>query len=972
MAHTLKPQRGTRTHGWKLHAVSGTTLLASLISQAYAQQAPQAAASAPQAAASAPQAKSSTGADVQVVEITGYAASLAASAKDKRDTIGFIDTVSAEDIGKFPDSDIAESLARVPGVQLTREITGEGVNISVRGLGSNFTKVLLNGSSIAVASSGRTDSQNSNREVDLDLLPADLFSKLSVYKSPTADLLEGGTAGVVDMRSVRAFDNPGQHVVVALSGTDSQVADKWGNKGTFIASNTWGHEFGLLAGLSLANAKVRTTGYETVGLTNANLSATQDTAANPNSTGGGNWTVPATVPAGAVTATNGLTAGQTVDQAFLLAQNPNATITQIDNALLPRLGRIMNETGTKDRISGVVNAEFRPTDNLKFYLDTLYAYKKNTLAREDMDWSLRNSAGLPTNLTADGSCATGCVAKTVTMGNTGFFLEYRPYVETTSLWSINPGLEWKLGDKFKLDAQANESHSSFVRDAPTVLVATALTTVQFNNNNGDVPTISSGINLDTPANFSWNGGRLNVQDELRDTETKGGRTNLAWGDDSFKIKGGLALDEVSRHIHAKDNSSAYQTAAEAAVPSSALSGYLMPGPAGFITVDWNKFAKDTNYAQFDASAPEAKSSATSTSEGSISENSLGTYLETSGKAVGNKLRYDGGVRYVHTDQDVGGVVPTTANAFNFTHIKSEYSEILPSASFAYNLTDNIVARTSLSKTMSRANPSSLLPGINFSDPSAATGTLGNSALKPYLSKNWDTGIDWYTGREGYISLTHFEKRITGFTTNQNITHPFSDLAAYGVTYATLSTAQQGAIDARGGPSQATVVMTEQINAPGILAIHGTELGIQESLDRFLPIPGFGFTGNVTLVRQNSAMPGAVATGVPKFTDNWTVYYEHGGYMARLSQSFAQGSQASGFNQNGVTNAALFNDPYRQLDVSLRFDLEDILGIAHAPQLSVDVNNLTGSKQRQYFEYKAATYTEYKPGRVFTVGLREEF
>ena len=971
MAHIHNQQRGTRTHGWKLHAVSGTTLLAGLISQAYAQQAPQAAASAPQAAASAPQAKAAPS-DVQVVEVTGYAASLAASAKDKRDAIGFIDTVSAEDIGKFPDSDIAESLARVPGVQLTREITGEGVNISVRGLGSNFTKVLLNGSSIAVASSGRTDSQNSNREVDLDLLPADLFSKLSVYKSPTADLLEGGTAGVVDMRSVRAFDNPGRHFVAALSGTEAQVASKWGNKGTFIASDTWGRQIGVLGGLSFANAKVRTTGYETVGLTNANLSAAQDSASNRNSTGGGNWTVPATVPAGAVTATNGLTAGQTVDQAFLLAQNPNASITQIDNALLPRLGRIMNETGTKDRISGVLNGEYRPSDDLKFYLDTIFARKQNKLEREDMDWALRNSAGLPTNLTADGNCATGCVADTVTMANTGFFLEYRPYVETTKLWSVNPGMEWKLGDKLKLDAQGNVSRSTFVRDAPTVLVATSNTTVQFNNNNGDVPTITSGIDLDNPANFSWSGGRLNIQDELRDTHTKGVRANLTWGDDSFRVKGGLALDDVGRHIHAKDNSSAYQTAAEAAVPSSALANYLKPGQAGFITVDWAKFAQDTNYAQYDASAPEAKSSATSVSEGSIEERALGAYLETGGKTLSDKLRYDAGVRFVHTSQNVGGVVPTTANALNWTYIKSDYNEFLPTLSLAYNLADNVVLRSSLSKTMSRANPSSLLPGINFSDPSAATGTLGNSALKPYMSKNWDTGLDWYTGSDGYISLTHFEKRIAGFTTNQNVTHPFNDLAAYGVTYAALSSAQQAAIDARGGPDQATVVMTEQINAPGILAIHGTEIGIQQSLDRFLPFKGFGFTGNVTLVHQNSAMPGAVAVGVPRFTDNWTVYYEHNGYMARVSQSFAQGSLASGFNQNGVTNAAIINDPYRQLDLSVRFDLEDILGIPHGPQLSIDVNNVAAAKQRQYFEFKSATYTEYKPGRAFAVGLREEF
>jgi outer membrane receptor for ferrienterochelin and colicin len=94
--------------------------------------------------------------------------------------------VFAEDIGKFPDLNIAESLNRIPGVQLTREINGDGLNVAIRGLGTNFTKILLNGAQIAVASSGRTDSQNQNREIDLDLYPTELFTRLDVSKTPMA------------------------------------------------------------------------------------------------------------------------------------------------------------------------------------------------------------------------------------------------------------------------------------------------------------------------------------------------------------------------------------------------------------------------------------------------------------------------------------------------------------------------------------------------------------------------------------------------------------------------------------------------------------------------------------------------------------------------------------------------------------------------------------------------------------------
>ena len=140
----------------------------------------------------------------------------------------------------------------------------------------------------------------------------------------------------------------------------------------------------------------------------------------------------------------------------------------------------------------------------------------------------------------------------------------------------------------------------------------------------------------------------------------------------------------------------------------------------------------------------------------------------------------------------------------------------------------------------------------------------------------------------------------------------------------------------------------------------------------MPIKGFGLTGNVTYVKQNADVAGAVAMGVPKITNNLTAYYENRGYMVRVSQNYSQGSQVAGANQNGVTAAALFSDPYKRVDLSLRFDLETILNIDHAPQLSLDVGNLLQAKQRLYFQFQNATYSEYKPGRQIAVGLRAQF
>jgi outer membrane receptor protein involved in Fe transport len=146
---------------------------------------------------------------LEEVVVTGIRKSLYDATEAKRESTGFTDSVFAEDIGKFPDTNIAESFNRIPGITISREISGEGLSIAIRGLGTNFTKILLNDAPVAVASTGRTDAQNTNREVDLDLFPTELFTQLTVRKSSSASMLEGGAAGTVNMRSARPFDGSG-------------------------------------------------------------------------------------------------------------------------------------------------------------------------------------------------------------------------------------------------------------------------------------------------------------------------------------------------------------------------------------------------------------------------------------------------------------------------------------------------------------------------------------------------------------------------------------------------------------------------------------------------------------------------------------------------------------------------------------------------------------------------------------------
>jgi TonB-dependent receptor len=706
------------------------------------------------------------------------------------------------------------------------------------------------------------------------------------------------------------------------------------------------------------------------------------------------------------------------------------------------------EFGTKDRYNAVLSLEFRPSDSLHFFLDSMYGKKENDMQRLDMNLVGRNGAIIPLNMQVDrDNCANGCVVTSATFANAQYFLEYRPFIEDTDFWGTNPGMTWQIADKWNLDVQGNYTNSTFHRESPSFLVITPASsgvTVQYTND-GKIPDVmNTNVDLDDPASFVWAGGRVNMQDEKRETETLGGRANLTWGDDTLNVKFGGAYDETSRDIRPFDNSQAWQNAicggnpsqiipgpnsqppcnglntgfpaypaygtgytsgfapltwGGSLIPQSALANYLRPGPQGYITADWNSVVRDSDYNLYHDSSPDAGSSNTAATWGSIEEKVTGLYTELNGNLEfgEQKLRYNLGVRYVQTDQIVGSRVSRTdprnpappasgpnpadgslyPNVVSYETAKSDYDKVLPSLNTALNIGEHAIARLGLSKTMTRPNPNALLPGLNFSSPSADVGSLGNSELDPYISKNIDLGFEYYTGGEGYFGVAAFRKQLTGFTVTQATTMPFSALAQYGVTYATLSPTQQAAIDARGGPAAASVTLNQQVNAEGKLTVNGMEFNWVQPLDfGNAALEGLGFTANFTLIDQKGqgAAP-AVATGVSPETYNATLYYENHGVSVRGSVTHAQGSQLTGpGGQNGITAAELFSDDYTQYDFSSSFNLGQMFNASSGwiPQLTLDVINVSNSKQRSYFQFNNATFTQYNPGRTVILGLRGSF
>ncbi len=678
---------------------------------------------------------------METVVVTGYRASLTDSTNAKRASIGFSDSVFAEDIGKFPDTNIAESLNRIPGIVIQREIDGSGMRIAIRGLGTDFTKILLNNTVVGMAGTGPTDANGANREVDLNMFPTELFTQLTVSKSQSADQLEGGAAGVVNMRSMRPFDNPGMHITYVAQGSDFAKNGGIGYRGALIASYTDG-PLGILVGFAGQQNNVMTTGYETIGYTNVNLIASQyytpaqiaggaactnitvTNASNTNTCntiGGDNsWSLPATVPTNANIP--GVAPGTPINQALLRQLNPDVTMDKLSNGIIPRLGRPMYEKGTRDRYNGIVSLEYRPSEELHFYLDAIGGRTYNDLDRSDIDLVGRFSNLIPANMEVD----AGNVVTSATFYNAQWFLEARPYKEKADYLSFNPGFEWQATDMLHVSGQVNWSESHFMRDSPSILVSTVANSgLTVGYTAGAPPTFTiSGANLNDPTEFGWNGGsRVNIQQEKRFLYTKGFHFDAQYGGDEMSIKAGVAYDEVFRRIRGQDNSDAWQAAvcggnpsvflpapntrptcdginathpaaytagltsgfgtgysagyspttwAGSLVPNSAVPTYLHPGPMGFVVADYNAFKAATHYDtyahtapagvfHYPDSAPFSVGTNTNITSGMIMEATTGYYAELNGvlHRGEQKLKYNIGARWIRTHQIVTGAMSVT-------------------------------------------------------------------------------------------------------------------------------------------------------------------------------------------------------------------------------------------------------------------------------------------------------------------------
>jgi TonB-dependent receptor len=963
---------------------------------------------------------------IETITVTGYRGSLAVGAAVKRANTNFSDLIFAEETGKFPDLNIAESINRVPGIQLTRDSSGEGVQVSIRGLGPSFTKVVLNGVPIAVASDGPFGVGTANREVDLDMFPTELFTKIAVHKTPTAGMVEGGISGIVDMRNIRPFDRSEDGFHLSYSALE-QYSDSSGGlspRGTLIANYNWGGKIGALLGVSAHHYAYRADGY---GAVNEALAGVVDqvpagSCPDCNTIGTGKNFHWATVVPPGVAPNLALGIGA-VGSPYRYSGDINTaggtsglSTTDLSNAIIGYMPTETSTWGKKDRLSSLIALQYRPTEDLLIGLDVLYEYSHRTFGSAGMSWYLRNTcntAGTADNCMIPVNVVTDSMHY-ITSGrflNSSFFLVQYISHENLDFLDFHPSADWTVTDWLKIRGGVDYNDSHLNRRMWSYLIQTTPGSgiyVDYKMEPGaDFPIIKTNIDLADP-NAGWQWYQIRVQPEFRRTVNRGTDWNAKLGGDDANVQVGYSYHQTYRYISARDNSSNAQACvlgtstpdnlctmpdgtvlpagSAPLVSNERLPQYLLTLPVNdflhlthqavgysdFITVDMKALDAATQIAKFVDTAPFAANGAIGANRsGTLAEETHGAFIEANYIAgvFGRDVHIDAGLRYFNTNQAITGP-ESVAGVTQFVTSRRSYDGLLPAFNVSSEVWDHLVLRIAGSRTMTRADPNSMLPGISFGGAQLSPINAGNPNLRPYYSLNLDVGAEYYMGGPGVIGVDFFRKDISNFTGIEQVIEKFS---ATGIPLSLLTPTQLADYNANGGPDE-IVTVRRLINLPQKLHLTGFELSYVQPMD--FALEGSGLTATYTRVMQSVdagltlSQAQGLATGIAPYTFNLGGYYEDDRISMRLTYNYiARFIDIATPASDGIMQPG-YRSAYGQLDLSTSITVPWLDGtLLQGAQITFDALNLTNARQRRYIGNTNDPMSVTYSGTSYLVGFR---
>ena len=969
--------------------------------------------------------------EMEEVVVTGFRGSLNTAIAQKRNETAAIDVIASEDIGKFPDSNLAESMQRIPGVALTRGDGGEGRNISVRGLGPGFTKVRINGMEGA-AQTGSSDiygAGNNGRSFDFNVFPTEIFSQLSVRKTPSADVEEGSLGATVDLKAPSAFDyddtsvfsitGRGIYNEVSKGDVDPRVSLLAGKK-------FFDETFGVLATVSFQERHTREVGYSAVDIlhfgSNGNNIGTAAAPVNlPFCTPIG-WTLTGPSPAigvrGATAANCSVTTlpGNVVDvnprtsdlEAFTTVYNlTNPAIRDAAGNLVPgggayhpRLPRYVNSEQDTERAGGSVSLQWRPGENTTISLDGLISRyqqerRDNYILALSFGRNLSNN-GQPLTSIRDvefdehGSMTYG-LFDGVDVRSEGLVDQF---VSTFRQLSLD--LNHKVTDTFDLHAYAGRSINKW--DGP-LRFQTFMDAIDTDNFSVDfrggrrTHIISFGFDVSDPNNFIYAPTPDGNQTVIGGFSLQGKPSENITANNTFELDGSWQMTDTwkvkvggqYRESHFSSHNSnpmrfatdtrvlpAGVTMADITEQISDLDDLFGSGaPASWAAVDLDKW-----HEVFDInSIPVCVAPTCGAGQSKIFEDVKAGYLMftfDSGDRWSIPIRGDFGVRYVMTDQYAAGVIPVSAPGTSpvtsfaqFNEVERDYTDTLPSFNVVFELTDNLLARLSGSKVMSRPELGNLSPTAGVT-ATTRTGNVNNPFLDPIRAKTADLALEWYFREGSMLSVAYFYKDIESFIQRITSQIPYRELGL-----------PDSLLD--GTPASPTDIFTvgRFENTPGG-PLKGFEVNAQVQFN-FLPgiWSDFGVLANYTKADAKIEYILTSAGGVPTSTTTAD--------LVGLSPNSAAATLFYENEKFSVRTTAAYRDRFfRALPASpgsdVRGDLATTFVDAQASwfvndnlTLILEAQNLTGERNTLYIDNtREDTLFETEIGTTYTLGATFKF
>ena len=909
------------------------------------------------------------GSQLQEVVVTGIRASLERAMDIKRDADVVVDSISAEDLGKFPDANVAESLQRITGVSIDRNQVGEGQTVTIRGFGPTFNTVLVDGRQLPT--------QTGHRSFQFDTLPADLINGADVYKTSAASQDDGGIGGLMNLHTPRPLDLKHFTAIASIKGEKDDLSGSHVEpQGFVLLSDTFAEgTFGALGSLSL-----------------------QERRAPTNSAFTGNWVTVA--PGDPNTNTGGFS---------LLPGRPGGFMPQqLDAISLDAFYR---------RIGGHGVLQWRPNDQLLMTLDGMYDKYEIHSESSEIGWYFS-----PDTVASGTFDKNGVLTNFTT--NDQLHTDYIREHQNTNL--LSPSLLKQVGYNVKWNSSDNQFVAALDLDVAKNTVAGGTepryftvagfpTSATYTGNGGvGIPSlVSLGIpSQGIPGATYTDPNLLNthfIQQHAQDNsdQINEGHLDLQWNVHRSvlqDLRSGVYFqnrivkaDSVTTNGNAQCAYCGYNTPAPANLFStfngpSAFGGYASGLPGQWLTYNpatyMNYLLTPAATAAEDAAkglapgttannlTPSGFAPADGSSSYAISEKVQAFYLQfdLSGTLAGLPWSGNIGGRYVHTKETSHGysqlledllpiqgdpseynpVFATAADGSHLLYVSTShaYNNFLPSLNFKLNLTDQIIARAAASRSLTRPDMFDLRPVINYDvlRPGENQASGGNPDLKPYLSDNYDLSLEWYFAPTSYASIGGFRKNIKDFVSSQ-----YYNLQQHIANSTNLPAYPGGAIN---------FLFHAPTNSQSAYA-EGLELALQHTLT-WLPWPfdGLGFNANATFMHSDAVLNAAntgtnfALTGLGN-SQNFIIFYEKGPVGVRVAYNYRD-TFLSG------TAPVEYTKGYGELDAQASYKITDNVLVTAAAA------NLTNAVQQKYDRYanEFDSLTEF--GRRYSIGVRVNF